>query len=234
MHGLSDLTSVETRIGHVFRDKSLLVRAFTHVSATTGSKRTATYQRLEFLGDRVLGLIVSDMLYSAFVDAEEGELSRRLADLVRKESCADLARELDLGPYVRLGGGEVKSGRDNEAILADICESIIGALYLDAGYAQTQKIVTAWFEPRMYAPRRPLRDAKTRLQEWVQGRGLAAPIYHELARSGPAHAPQFVIGVDVVGFETMQATGASKRAAEQAAAEAFMRRAGVWLDDTAV
>jgi len=229
---LADLGDIETRIGHVFRDKDILRRALTHVSANVGVKRTKTYQRLEFLGDRVLGLVVSHMLYSAFAEAEEGELSRRLADLVRKESCADVARELGVGRFVRLGGSEVKSGRDNEAILADVCESLIGAIYLDAGYEVVQKLVISWFEPRMYAPRRPLRDAKTSLQEWVQGRGLAAPIYREISRSGPAHAPQFVIGVDVVGFVTAEASGASKRAAEQSAAEAFMRREGFWTNES--
>jgi ribonuclease-3 len=225
---LTDLSRLEAQIGYVFANKDVLVRALTHVSAHANGQRSKTYQRLEFLGDRVLGLIVADMLYGAFAEAEEGELSRRLADLVRKESCADVARDLGLGRFVRLGGSEVKSGRDNEAILADVCESLIGALYLDGGYEVVQGLVVSWFEPRMYAPRRPLRDAKTRLQEWVQGRGLSAPHYQERARSGPAHAPCFVIGVEVAGFLPLEASGPSKRAAEQAAAEAFMKREGVW------
>ncbi len=219
---------LEAQLGHVFADKDLLHKALTHVSAVVGAKRTQTYQRLEFLGDRVLGLVVSEMLCQAFPNAEEGELSRRLADLVRKESCAEVARDLGVSPFLRLGGSEVKSGRDNEAILADVCESIIGAIFLDAGYDVTKTQVMRWFLPRMQAPKRPLRDAKTSLQEWVQARGLATPAYREISRTGPAHAPHFVIGVDVEGFVTVEANGTSKRAAEQAAAEAFMVREGVW------
>jgi ribonuclease III len=227
-YDVAGLKQVEAQIGHVFRDKELLVRALTHVSAQAAQKRTKTYQRLEFLGDRVLGLIVSDMLYASFPDADEGELSRRLADLVRKESCAEVSKQLGVSPYVFLGGGELKSGRENEAILADVCESLIGAIYLDGGYETVRQLVVSWFEPRMHMPRRPLRDAKTSLQEWVQARGLPAPIYREISRSGPAHAPSFVIGVDVRGFTPIEASGSSKRIAEQAAAEAFMRREGVW------
>ena len=220
---------LETRIGHVFRDKALIARGLTHVSALHHDLgRVDSYQRLEFLGDRVLGLAVSDMLYLAYPDAEEGELSRRLADLVRKESCAEVAMEWGTSDHVRLGDGEAQSGgAGKSAILADICESIIGAVFLDGGYAAARDVVERAWGERMTTPRRPLRDAKTALQEWAQGRGLATPVYREVSRSGPAHAPHFQMRVTIDGHDDALAEGASKRVAEQAAAEAFLDRLGL-------
>lgn len=220
---------LEERLGHVFNDKSLLSRALTHVSALGGeAARAQSYQRLEFLGDRVLGLVVAEMLLKAFPEEEEGEMSRRLAEMVRRESCAEVALEWGVGPHVRLGIGEAQSGGAGKgAILADICEAIIGAVFLDAGYASARALVAGAWRGRMNAPRRPLRDAKTLLQEWAQGRGLPAPAYRESARSGPAHAPHFVMAVHVEGFTPAQAEGGSKRAAEQAAAVEFLRREGL-------
>ena len=224
---------LEARIGHVFADKSLLVRALTHVSALRADDaRAASYQRLEFLGDRVLGLCVSEMLCAAFPDAEEGELSRRLAELVRKESCAEVAQDWGAGAHVRLGEGEAQTGGARKgAILADVCEALIGAVFLDSGYGAARALVARAWAARMAAPRRPLRDAKTVLQEWAQGRGLPAPHYREDARSGPAHAPHFVIAVAVDGFAAAEAEGGSKRAGEQAAALAFLRREGIVARD---
>jgi ribonuclease-3 len=224
-----DIAALEEQIGHRFGDPSLLERALTHVSAISmRGARVDSYQRLEFLGDRVLGLAISDMLYSAFPKAAEGELSQRLAELVRKETCADVAEEWGIGGYVRLGGGEAQTGGAKKvAILGDICESIIGAVFLDGGYDAAKGLVGRYWSERMQKPRRPLRDPKTALQEWAQARGLETPVYREAGRSGPAHAPRFVIAVDVSGFPAMQAEGASKRLAEQAAARAFMAREGV-------
>jgi ribonuclease-3 len=221
-----DLAPLETSIGHTFKNQSLAVLALTHVSAASG--RQATYQRLEFLGDRVLGIVVADMLYESFPDAEEGELSRRLADLVRRESCAEVALEWGTETFLRLGEGERQSGASNRtAILSDVCESLIGAVFLDAGYEAAKHVVRKAFEPRMRAPRRPLRDSKTVLQEWAQARGLDAPIYTEVARSGPHHAPEFTMAVKVEGFAPAEAKGSSKRGAEQAAAASFMAREGI-------
>lgn len=220
---------LEARIGHVFAQKGLLSRALTHVSALGAeTQRAQSYQRLEFLGDRVLGLVVAEMLYAAFPDEEEGELSRRLADMVRKESCAEVAQDWGVGPHLRLGSGEAQSGGARKsAILADICEAIIGAVFVDAGYEAARKVVAQMWRERMAAPRRPLRDAKTALQEWAQARGLPTPAYRESGRSGPAHAPHFVMAVDIAGFPPVEAEGGSKRAAEQAAAIHFLQREGI-------
>jgi ribonuclease-3 len=220
------LEVLEDRIGHSFADRDLLVLALTHVSAVAASRRP-TYQRLEFLGDRVLGLGVAEMLYLAFPDAEEGELSRRLADLVRKESCAEVALGWGVPAHVRLGEGQRRADAVKTAILGDICESLIGAVHLDGGYAAARLVVRRAFEPLMHAPRRPLRDPKTTLQEWAQARGLAIPAYRQAARRGPDHAPEFLIEVSVDGFRAAAASGSSKRLAEQAAAAAFLAREGI-------
>ncbi len=225
-----DLTPLETRIGHHFADATLIGYALTHVSAITTARRE-TYQRLEFLGDRVLGLVVADMLFAAFPDAEEGELSRRLADLVRKESCAEVALDWGVEAYVRLGESEKPAGTARTAILGDICESIIGAVFLDAGFDVAKAVVGQAFEARMRSPRRPLRDPKTALQEWAQARGLVPPVYRELARTGPDHAPEFTIAVVVTGYEPAEAKGFSKRRAEQSAAEIFIAREGIGTDE---
>jgi ribonuclease-3 len=218
-----DLLALEASIGHSFTARNLLVSALTHVSAAVGARRES-YQRLEFLGDRVLGLVVADMLYEAFPDADEGELSRRLADLVRKESCAEVALEWGAQAFVRAGESEKNASALNSAILGDICESIIGAVFLDAGYLAAKEVVAGAFEPRMRAPRRALRDAKTALQEWAQARGLPPPVYVETARSGPDHAPEFTVSIELPGFAPAEAKGPAKRLAEQGAASAFMTR----------
>lgn len=224
------MTSLERLLGHSFRKRHLLSHALTHPSSAS-EKATATYQRLEFLGDRVLGLIVSDMIYRAFPDADEGELSRRLALMVRRETCASVARDVSLGEFVRLGSGEAQSGgRNREAILADVCEAVIGALYLDGGLEAAHSFVVAHWGPRMREATPRLKDAKTALQEWAHATGHGTPAYSEEVRSGPDHEPVFTIVVSLDGLGPERATGASKRAAEQAAAEAMLRREGAWRD----
>jgi ribonuclease-3 len=219
---------LETRIGYEFADKSLLERALTHISALSGKSRTSSYQRLEFLGDHVLGLIVSDMLFRAFPKADEGELSRRLADLVRKEACADVAREIDLSAAIRLGSSEANAGgRHRTAILADVCEALIGAVFLDGGYAASADMVGRLWGERLRTPARPLRDPKTVLQEWAQARGLPTPSYREISRTGPHHDPEFLVAVNLPEFTPAEGVGRSKRAAEQAAAAAMLSREGV-------
>jgi ribonuclease III len=219
---------LEARLNYRFKDVALAERALTHLSATqasTAASRLASYQRLEFLGDRVLGLAVADMLYAAFPEAGEGELSIRLAALVRREACAAVAAEWGVGPHLRLGAGEAQAGgRKKIAILADACESLIGAVFLDGGFAAAQALIGRAWTARMRASAAPERDAKTALQEWAQARGLAAPAYDEIERSGPDHAPQFIVRVHLEGFEPEIGAAASKRAAEQAAARAFMAR----------
>ena len=219
---------LEARIGHSFADKTLLDSALTHISALSGKSRAGSYQRLEFLGDHVLGLVVSDMLFRAFPDADEGELSRRLADLVRREACAEVARTIDLGAAIKLGPSEANAGgRRRLAILADVCEALIGAVFIDGGYSAATAMIEKLWSERMLTPARPLRDPKTVLQEWAQARGLPTPLYREIERTGPHHDPEFRVSVALPDLGPAEGVGRSKRAAEQAAAAALLVRAGV-------
>src|SRR5262249_41037010 len=204
----------------------------THISALTGARnRAGSYQRLEFLGDHVLGLVVSDMLFRAFAKADEGEMSRRLADLVRKEACADVARAIDLGDAIRLGASEANAGgRGRTAILADVCEALIGAGFVDGGYPAASALIERLWSERMRTPARPLRDSKTVLQEWAQARGLPTPAYREVERKGPDHDPEFRVTVELPHLAPAEGLGRSKRAAEQAAAAAMLTRAGIKAD----
>jgi ribonuclease-3 len=222
-------SELEARIGYRFTDAAMLECALTHISALKGARnRAGSYQRLEFLGDHVLGLVISDMLYRSFPKADEGELSRRLADLVRKETCAEIARAIDLGAAVRLGASEANAGaRSRLAILADVCEALIGAVYVDGGYEAAEDLVERLWQERMRATAQPLRDPKTVLQEWAQARGLPTPAYKEVARSGPDHSPEFRVAVQLPAFAPAEGLGRSKRAAEQAAAAAMLAREGV-------
>ncbi|MGU3539360.1 ribonuclease III [Methylobacterium sp. A54F] len=220
------LAVLEERIGHAFADRALLERALTHVSKASG--RVGSYQRLEFLGDRVLGLAIADGLYAAFPDADEGELSRRLAGLVRRETCAAVAAAWEVGPHLILGPGEVMSGgRRNQTILADVCEAILGAVFLDAGYAAAQAVVAAAFRPAELTGAPRGRDAKSALQEWAMSRSLPIPAYEVVERTGPDHAPVFRIAVRVAGIEPGLGEGSSKRLAEQEAARIVLRREGI-------
>ena len=223
--GKPNLSDLETAIGYVFENADLLKLALTHVSAASAKTRRDSYQQLEFLGDRVLGLVIADVLLAEFPNADEGELSRRLAELVRRETCTDIATEWCVSAYLRIGGGEAHMGaRRNATILADVCESIVGAVYCDGGYDAARALVIRSFGKRLHAPVRPLRDAKTQLQEWAQARGKPAPTYHLGARSGPDHAPHFTIEVRVDGLLPAHGEGRAKRDAEQAAAIAMMAR----------
>jgi ribonuclease-3 len=211
----------EERIGYRFKDPALLEQALTHISALSGARnRAGSYQRLEFLGDHVLGLVVSDMLFRAFAKADEGEMSRRLADLVRKEACADVARAIDLGEAIRLGASEVNAGgRARTAILADVCEALIGAVFIDGGYPAASALIEGLWSERMRTPARPLRDSKTVLQEWAQARGLPTPNYREVERKGPDHDPEFRVTVELPNI-----------APAEAAAAALLTRAGIKAD----
>jgi ribonuclease-3 len=222
-------TALENRIGYKFTDATLLESALSHISALKGARnRASSYQRLEFLGDHVLGLVISDMLFRSYPKADEGELSRRLADLVRKETCAEIARTVDLGQAIRLGSSEANAGaRKRPAILADVCEAVIGAVYVDGGYKAAEDLIERLWQVRMSATAQPLRDPKTVLQEWAQARGLPTPTYREVARSGPDHSPEFRVAVQLPSFAPAEGMGRSKRTAEQNAAAAMMAREGV-------
>ena len=220
------------RLQHEFKDPELLNVALTHASALAPTDNVAkSYQRLEFLGDRVLGLVVAGMLHNHFPNADEGELARRFNHMVKRETCAEIASELRLGDAMRIGQSEAQTGgRKKAALLADICEAVIAAIYLDGGYEEAEKFVRRLWEPRMLSWSGPLRDAKTTLQEWAQSRGLPTPKYEVTNREGPDHAPSFVVGVNVKGIAPGEGQGGSKRIAEQAAAEAVLRREGVWKE----
>lgn len=228
------IAATEARLGYQFADQAILATAFTHVSALKPATRhrADSYQRLEFLGDRVLGLVVSDMLYRAFPKADEGELSKRLADLVRRESCADVAKSLGLIDDIKLG--QIGAGADvrlRKSVLGDVCEAVIGAIFIDGGYAAAAQFVERNWIERMRKTRRPLRDAKTVLQEWAQGKGLPTPVYREIERTGPHHDPQFRVAVDLPGFVSAEGIGGSKRAAEKAAASIMIEREGAGSHD---
>ena len=223
---------LQFRLGYKFADPDLLDRALTHSSAVSPAKRIErSYQRLEFLGDRVLGLVVADMLYRRYPKANEGELSRTLNTLVRKETCAIIARQLDLGSEMNLGESEARTGgAEKDAILGDVTEAVIGAIYCDGGLANAYEFVERLFEEFLADGSANKADAKTTLQEWAQARGLEPPSYTQTARSGPDHAPEFTITVTLGDFETLSATGPSKKIAEHKAAEAFLIRQQVWKE----
>ena len=216
------------QLGHAFADASLLREALTHQSAVPGrGKPTASYQRLEFLGDRVLGLVVAELLLARFPEEPEGDLARRLAALVRREALALVAGQLALGRYLVLARAEIEAGEDsNPALLADACEAVIGALYLDGGLEPARAFITRLWTPLLEAAPAPPQDAKTALQEWAQGRGLPLPHYREVERRGPDHEPVFGVEVTVEGQAPARGEGRSKRLAEQAAAGALLRRLG--------
>lgn len=225
-----DHKQLEARLGYRFADPDLLERALTHSSAVSPGKRIAqSYQRLEFLGDRVLGLVVADLLYRQLPKANEGELSRSLNALVRKETCAAIARQLELGKDIILGDSEARTGgAQKEAILGDVTEAIIGAIYCDGGLGRAYELIERFFGEQLGLANTDRADAKTTLQEWAQGRGLEPPAYVETERKGPDHAPEFTISVRIAGFEPLTATGASKKVAEHKAAEAFLIREKIW------
>lgn len=225
-----ELAELEKTLGHEFADRALIERALTHSSSISPARRTEhSYQRLEFLGDRVLGLAVADLLHKRLPEANEGDLSRTLNALVRKETCTEIAIELDLGPHIRLGDSEARSGgAEKSAILADVAEAVIGAIYMDGGFKPAFRFVERFFGKRIDAASRRRADAKTALQEWAQAQGLAPPSYALVKRSGPDHAPHFEIAVRLADYPEVTAKGASKKTAEHKAAEQFLVRERVW------
>lgn len=219
----ADITAFMERLGHRFATPELLIRALTHSSL--GSPTRPDNQRLEFLGDRVLGLSLAEALFRADRSASEGQLAPRFNALVRKETCAAVAREIDLGALLKLGRSEMMSGgRRKEALLGDAMEAVIAAVYLDAGFDVARALVLRLWGGRVEAVEQDARDAKTALQEWAQARGLPPPRYETLGREGPDHAPLFKISVILETGENEAASAGSKRQAEQAAAKALLAR----------
>lgn len=221
----ADLHAFSARLGHQFQNPDLLIRALTHASIS--SPQRPDNQRLEFLGDRVLGLVIAEALLEADRGAREGQLAPRYNALVRKETCAAIAREIGLGEVLKLGRSEMKSGgRRKEALLGDAMEAVIAAVYSDAGFEAARSLVLRLWQTRIDKVDDDARDAKTSLQEWAQARGLPPPDYVETEREGPDHAPVFTIEARLQSGETARAKAPSKRAAEQSAAKALMEKLG--------
>ena len=212
------------RLGHDFARPELLVRALTHGSVASPTR--PDNQRLEFLGDRVLGLTIAEALFRADKSASEGQLAPRYNALVRGETCADIAREIGLGDVLKLGRSEMMSGgRRKEALLADAMEAVLAAIYLDAGLDAARAVILRLWGERLKNVEDDSRDAKTVLQEWAQAQGMAPPRYVQIARNGPDHAPEFEIAVQLDDGRQAMATGkGTKRSIEQAAAQALLDR----------
>lgn len=219
--------SVEAITGHAFLDHDLLRRALTHASARGGEG--GDYQRLEFLGDRVLGLVVAQMVFEANPRAPEGELSLRLNALVNAETLAGIADEVGLSELI-LAGSELRtlSGRKRVNLRADVMEALIAAVYLDGGLEAARAFVRRHWEGRSKAPSAARRDPKTELQEWAHQVSKSSPLYVIEKREGPDHDPVFEVSVRIAGVTPASGTGRSKREAEQAAAAAILKREGVW------
>jgi ribonuclease-3 len=219
------IRSFERRLGYEFSNLSLLVEALTHSSI--GSDFRKDNQRLEFLGDRVLGLVMAEALLEIDQTAPEGTLAPRFNALVRKETCAEVARQIELGSVLKIGRSEMLSGgRRKDALLGDGMEAVIAAIYKDGGFEVAKTIIINLWGDRIKNVRGDARDAKTMLQEWAQARGQNPPNYEVISRSGPDHAPDFLVKVILDSGETSEALAGSKRQAEQMAAKALLQKIG--------
>lgn len=219
----AELKAFEARIGYHFTTPEMLVRALTHASISSATR--PDNQRLEFLGDRVLGLVMADALLGADLAASEGQLAPRFNALVRKETCADVAREVGLGDVLKLGRSEMLSGgRRKEALLGDALEALIAAVYVDGGFEAAKALVLRLWAGRIGAVDADARDAKTSLQEWAQARGMPPPSYTLADRSGPDHAPLFTVEVTLEDGARAASKAGSKRIAEQQAARDLLTR----------
>jgi len=220
------IANLESAIGYKFADRALLERALTHASVGDGAREISDYERLEFLGDRVLNLLAAEYLLAAYPDAPEGELSPKMAELVNGKACARVARRLAIGEALRLSPGETKAGgRDKDTILGDACEAMMAAVFVDAGLEMARQVFSrAWAaEFDAVAHARP-KEPKTELQEWAQARGRPLPFYQVISRQGPDHAPVFTVEVMVDGYPPEQGAGRSRQEAEKAAALALLLR----------
>ncbi len=225
------VTDLEKAIGYGFKDRTLFTQALTHSSMRTANTRRADNERLEFLGDRVLGLAIAEMLNARLPLVSEGELARNFNRLVRGGTCAAIGRGVGLGAHLLLSSSEADNGgRDKETILADAMEALLGALFLEAGFDRARKLVATLWGPMLDSMPIVAADPKSALQEWAQGQGLALPRYFEVARKGPDHAPKFVAEVRIDGCQPGRGEGPSKRHAEQAAASAVLKAQGVRIE----
>lgn len=217
--GNFELESLEKKLNHKFKDKTLLRKALTHGSASEASNPLNSYQRLEFLGDRVLGLAMADILYQNFPNSKEGALSRHLTSLVRKESCTKIGQKLSLGQYIILGSGEARNGgREKPSILADVVEALLGALFIEIGFEAVKNTIEHLWQDQISKGNLGQRDHKTALQELSHKVGLGVPAYRLIDRIGPDHEPIFTIEVNIDKNHSAKGEGSSKREAQQEAA----------------
>jgi ribonuclease-3 len=212
---MANLEALQETLGYNFSDTSLLETALTHASTQTNKN----YERLEFLGDRVLGLVIADIIFKTFPEETEGDLAKRNAALVQGKTLASIAKEIELGAFMILSDAERSAGgTDNKNILADVIEGVLGALYIDGGIDVCEKVIKKLWGNKIHHMSEPPQDPKTELQEWAQGRGLPLPEYELVEQSGPDHAPLFNIKVTVHGFPPKSSEGPSRRKAEKLAA----------------
>ena len=221
--------AVERALGHTFSRRDLFERALTHSSYSGGKAEVRDLERLEFLGDRVLGLLTAEELWRRYPDLDEGQLAPRLNALVRKETCAAAARAWNVGPALRLSKGEDKNGgRGRDGVLGDACEALLGALYVDGGLEAARAAYESFWLGRFDEIADGHEEPKTVLQEWAQERGHGTPSYKTVNRRGPDHAPLFTVRVAVGKLGTEEAEGTSKQAAQTEAATRVLIREGVW------
>ena len=224
------IAQLEERIGYTFKEHARLVRALTHASATKNSGEQSHYERLEFLGDRVLGLCVAELLFDAFPNAPEGELSVRLNALVSGKTCAEIADEIALHEFIQAGtDAKQLTSKRMRSVRADVTESLIAAIHLDGGLEAAKQFVRKFWDKRLQGAGGAIRDSKTALQEWAHVKTGATPVYRVTKRSGPDHDPTFIVEVDIGGAQGASGKGKSKRTAEQAAAQAVLLRESVWV-----
>ncbi|MEG8098845.1 ribonuclease III [Candidatus Liberibacter brunswickensis] len=221
-------SDIEKKIGYTFTNKDLLVKALTHSSVASSSQES--YERLEFLGDRILGLLISRLLFNHFDSAKEGELSIRFNSLVSAETCFQVAKELNISSFIRVSS-DLRREVCNfiTSIQADVVESLIAALYLDGGMDVANTFVEKYWKDRAFKSGKLRRDAKTELQEWAHAKFGITPIYKVTFRSGPDHDPRFTVIVKIAGLDPGQGIDCSKRAAEQIAAAEILKREGIWI-----
>ncbi|HEY2048358.1 MAG TPA: ribonuclease III [Caulobacteraceae bacterium] len=226
------MDALQSRLGHVFADRSLLDLALTHASAGGGAAgRPQNNERLEFLGDRILGLTIAEALLASEPEAPAGALAKRFASLVSGEACARVARSAGIGDALRLAGGESRRGaRDHDTILADACEAVIAALHVELGFEATARIVRQLWAPLLAERVDPAAlNPKSALQEWAASAGRPPPAYRLVSRTGPDHSPTFVVEVSVKGEAAVEGEGGSLQAAQKAAALTMLERRGAAL-----
>lgn len=226
LRSMASLKNLQQKIGYTFKDVSLLKKCLEHPSCFSSSHKSkgpSWYQRAEFLGDRVLGLVIANWLYDEYVKENEGELARRFNGLVRKETLSEIGLRIDIGPFIQMAEADIKQGeRENPGILADATEALIAALYLDGGLPVAEKFIKTYWKDLISCPVTSEKDAKSTLQEWTQAQGKELPRYVLLKEKGPAHAPEFLVEVTVEGVGSAEGQSNTKRGAEQVAAEKIL------------